>query len=55
MILINVFNLYIGPGLGSGTIAVIISLLSAFLLSILVFVWYPFKRFIHFLRNKFKK
>lgn len=48
-------ELYVGPGLGSGTIAVIISVFTAFFLSIFVFIWYPFKRFIKYIKKKISK
>lgn len=42
---------YIGPGLGAGTIGVIIGIIVSVFLAIVGIVWYPFKRLI----RKFKK
>ena len=35
---------YVGPGLGLGTISVVLSVLLAILLSLVAIVWYPLKR-----------
>jgi hypothetical protein len=50
--LIN-FILYIGPGMGAGTIVAIIGIFTSIFLSIIAIFWYPLKRFIRFLKNKF--
>ncbi len=50
---LNNFILYIGPGMGVGTIAAIIGIFSSIFLSIIAIFWYPLKRFIRFLKNKF--
>ena len=35
---------YIGPGLGTGVIGVVICILTAFFLALSALVWYPLKR-----------
>lgn len=35
---------YIGPGLGAGTLAVILGFIGAFFLAIFAVIWYPLKR-----------
>ena len=35
---------YIGPGLGAGTLGVILGLLGSVLIAIFAFFWYPIKR-----------
>ena len=35
---------YIGPGLGSGVIGVVVGILTAFFLALAALVWYPLKR-----------
>jgi hypothetical protein len=35
---------YVGPGLGAGTIGVILGLLGSFFLALFAFFWYPIKR-----------
>ncbi len=35
---------YIGPGLGTGIIGVVLGILTAFFLSITAIIWYPLKR-----------
>ncbi len=47
--------LYVGPGMGGGMIAVIIGILSAFVLSLIAIVWYPVKKALRFLKSLFKK
>jgi hypothetical protein len=37
---------YVGPGLGAGTIGVILGLLASILLAIFAIFWYPIKRLI---------
>lgn len=36
--------LYIGPGMSGGVFAVLIGILTSFLLSLIAIFWYPFKR-----------
>ena len=35
---------YIGPGLGAGTVGVILGILASIILAIFAFFWYPIKR-----------
>ncbi|MDX1735022.1 MAG: hypothetical protein R3228_11675 [Halioglobus sp.] len=35
---------YVGPGLGAGTLGVILGLLGSVLLALFAFFWYPIKR-----------
>jgi hypothetical protein len=35
---------YIGPGLGTGIIGVVLGILTAFFLAITAIIWYPLKR-----------
>ncbi len=35
---------YIGPGLGSGVIGVVLGILTAFFLAMTALIWYPLKR-----------
>jgi uncharacterized membrane protein len=46
--------LYIGPGLGGGTIAAIIGILTAFIFSLIAIIWYPVKKFARFIKKLFK-
>ncbi len=41
---------YLGPGLGAGTISVVLGVLASIFLAVFAIVWYPFKRW----RNKRK-
>lgn len=45
--------LYIGPGLGGGSIVAIIGILVSFSLSMVVIIWYPLKKLIRFIREIF--
>jgi len=36
---------YIGPGLGVGTIGVVLGILGSIVLALVAIVWYPVKRF----------
>jgi uncharacterized membrane protein len=47
--------LYVGPGMSGGVIAVLLGILSAFVLSVIAIVWYPIKRAILFVKSIFKK
>jgi hypothetical protein len=40
----NVSHAYIGPGLGAGTIGVILGVLVSVLLALFAIFWYPIKR-----------
>lgn len=51
----SLFILYIGPGLGAGTVAAIIGILTSFFLSLVAVFWYPLKRLIRFIVTKFNK
>lgn len=46
---------YIGPGLGIGTLGVILGVLFSIILAIFAIVWYPFKRIINKFRNKIQQ
>lgn len=35
---------YVGPGLGAGTVGVILGLLGSILIAVFAFFWYPIKR-----------
>jgi preprotein translocase subunit SecF len=37
---------YVGPGLGAGTIGVILGLLASIVLALFAILWYPIKRFL---------
>lgn len=47
--------LYVGPGMSGGVIAVLVGILSAFVLSVIAMVWYPIKKAILFFKSIFKK
>jgi len=40
----NIAQAYIGPGLGAGTLGVILDLLGSVILALFAFFWYPIKR-----------
>ncbi len=42
---------YVGPGLGAGTIGVILGIIGSVLIALFAILWYPFKR----LLKKMKK
>jgi hypothetical protein len=42
---------YVGPGLGAGTVAVVLGLLGSVFLALLAFIWYPFKRLIQKIKS----
>ena len=37
-------NAYIGPGLGLGTVGILIGILGSIILALIAVLWYPFKR-----------
>ena len=43
---------YIGPGVGAGTIAVILGIIAAIVMAFLAILWYPMKRFYKRLKPK---
>ena len=49
--LISAANAYIGPGLGLGTVGILIGILGSIILALIATLWYPFKR----LLKKIKK
>lgn len=46
---------YLGPGLGAGTIAVVLGLIGSVFLALFAVLWYPIKRIIQKLRPNKKK
>ena len=46
---------YIGPGLGVGTIAVILGVVGSIFLALFAILWYPIKRIFKKQRNKEEK
>lgn len=44
LIPLSVAHAYIGPGLGAGTIGVILGIIGSLLLALFAVVWYPIKR-----------
>ena len=42
--LISAANAYIGPGLGLGTVGILIGILGSIILALIAVLWYPFKR-----------
>ena len=49
----DVANAYVGPGLGAGTIGVILGIIGSIFIAIFAIVWYPLKRLLK--NNKQKK
>jgi uncharacterized membrane protein len=47
--------LYVGPGMSGGVVAVLVGILSAFVLSVIAIIWYPIKKALRFIRSIFKK
>lgn len=45
---------YIGPGLGAGTIAVVLGLIGSVILALFAVLWYPFKRLVQKLKTSRK-
>jgi hypothetical protein len=42
---------YVGPGLGLGTIGVVLGTLLSLVLALIAIIWYPFKRLLRKLRK----
>ena len=40
----QIANAYVGPGLGAGTIGVILGIIGSIFIAIFAIVWYPLKR-----------
>jgi len=38
-------NLYLGPGLGTGAILIIVGIIALILMTLFTFLWFPIKRF----------
>ena len=49
----DIANAYVGPGLGAGTIGVILGIIGSIFIAIFAIVWYPLKRLLK--KNKQKK
>jgi hypothetical protein len=45
---------YIGPGMGAGTIAVVLGFIGAIFLALFAIIYYPIKRIVKKLKNKKK-
>ena len=43
---------YIGPGIGTGTIGVVLGILASIFLAFLAILWYPFKRLLKKYKSK---
>lgn len=56
LLLLSLFPLqafaYIGPGLGMGTIAIVLGVFFTIIMVFFSIVWYPFKRLLKKFRNK---
>ena len=50
--LISSANAYIGPGLGLGTVGILIGLLGSIILALIAVLWYPFKRLLKKIKKK---
>ena len=48
----QIANAYVGPGLGAGTIGVILGIIGSIFIAIFAIVWYPLKRLLK--KNKEK-
>lgn len=46
---------YIGPGVGAGTIAVVLGVIASIFLAFVAIIWYPLKRLIHRRKTSTKK
>lgn len=53
LIVPQIANAYVGPGLGAGTIGVILGIIGSIFIAIFAIVWYPLKRLLK--KNKQKK
>ena len=54
VIMFSTVDAYIGPGLGTGVIGVLIGILTAVFLAITAIVWYPLKRLFKIISKKNK-
>ena len=43
---------YVGPGMGAGTLAVVLGIVASILLAVFALLWYPLKRFFKKLKKK---
>ena len=50
--LISSANAYIGPGLGLGTVGILIGILGSIILALIAVLWYPFKRLLKKIKKK---
>ena len=46
LLLPNTAMAYIGPGVGAGTIAVVLGILASILMAFVALLWYPMKRLV---------
>jgi hypothetical protein len=46
---------YIGPGLGLGTLAMVLGVIGSVFLAIFAIIWYPFKRLFKKVKHLFQK
>ena len=53
LLLPQIANAYVGPGLGAGTIGVILGIIGSIFIAIFAIVWYPLKRLLK--KNRKKK
>ncbi len=51
----SIAEAYIGPGMGAGTIGVVLGILASIILGLIAIVWYPLKRLFRKLFKKEKK
>jgi hypothetical protein len=49
------FFLYIGPGMSGGLIALIIAIILSFFTFLFALLFYPIKKLIRFIKNKFRR
>ena len=54
LISLNAFA-YIGPGVGIGTMAVVLGIFFGFILILVGLIWYPLKRLFKTIRNRLRK
>ena len=50
--LISSADAYIGPGLGLGTVGILIGILGSIILALIAVLWYPFKRLLKKIKKK---